>query len=229
MSKGSSISTLKPQNRGFDIQAAYSLHKNWAVTAGYFNRKERDIYRAFSTNYFDSSIVSYQRHITDWGGGYFFPVDRRKTLYINLLGGIGFGKFSFTDRGTDKTGLFYNRFHNSQVTKWFLQSSANTFAGNYFRASFIMKFSFVHYSSISTSYTNDELQYYYLDKVKNNTIFFFEPAFNIQVGFPGVDWLKLEGCLNFSTDPFDEVARVEARSINGSIGLCVDFTNLKVR
>jgi len=229
MSRGSSIAALKPQNRGFDIQAAYSINKNWAITAGYFNRKERDIYPMFTSNFFDSSIVTYQRHITDLGGGYYFPIDSRKNLYINLFGGIGFGKFALKDRGTDKSGFFYNRYHNSQVTKWFLQTSLNTFAGNYFRASFIGKFSFIHYGSIATSYSNEELQYFYLDKIRNKTIFYFEPAFNMQVGFRGLDWLKLEGCLHFSTDPFDEVARVEARSINASIGLCVDLTKLRTR
>jgi hypothetical protein len=45
---------------------------------------------------------------------------------------------------------------------------------------FYSKVSFVHYGNISTSYTTDELQFYWLDKIKNKTVNYVEPGFNTQ-------------------------------------------------
>jgi hypothetical protein len=226
VARGSS-SAMKPINRGSDIQAAYAISNQWALTAAYFNRKERDSYRPGGNNYFDSSIVHYKRHITDFGGGYFVPLDRKQSVFFTVYGGLGFGKFSFTDNGVDKAAVSYSRFHNSAITKWFVQPSFSSFVGNYFRASFIGKLSFVHYGNIFTSYTNDELQYYWLDKINGKTFAFIEPTFNLQFGIPTVDWVKVDGGFTFSSDPFDNISRIEARSFNASIGLCFDFFKLK--
>src|SRR5215208_4400844 len=104
------------------------------------------------------------------------PLDKQRTVSINMFAGLAFGKFSFTDKGMDKAGSAYSRFHNSKILKWYVQPSLNAMPGKYFRASFVFKFSFVHYSNIAASYTNDELQYFYLDRIKNKTLAFFEPA-----------------------------------------------------
>ncbi len=215
------------KNSGFDMQAAYAISNNWALTASFFKRKEQDVYSSDKYNYFDSSIVRYKRHIADFGGGYFFPLDRRKTVFFSLYGGLGFGKFSFTDNGIDKTRANYNRVHNNTITKWFVQPSFSSFVGNYFRASFIGKFSFVHYGKNSTTYTNEELQYYWLNKINGKTFAFFEPTFNLQFGIPPLDWVKVDGGFTFSSSPFNDISRIRARSFNASIGLCFDFFKLK--
>jgi hypothetical protein len=215
------------KNRGFEIQGAYAISNNWALTAGYFNRRERDIYSQYEYNFFDSSIVNYKRNLVDVGGGYFLPLDRQKTVSINLFGGIALGRFSFTDRGVDKSGVDYNRFHNSNIVKWYAQPSINAMPVKYFRASFIFKLSFVQYGKIATSYTSDELQYFYLDRLKNKTLFYFEPAFNMQLGIPGCDWMKIDGGVNFSSDPYRGNSKIQARSFNASIGLSFDFSTLK--
>ncbi len=215
------------KNNGYDLQAAYAISDHWALTAGFFARKEKDIYTSVRYNFFDSSILDYKRHITDLGGGYFIPLNRGKTVLFNIYGGLGFGKFSFTDYGIDKSGLSYERFHNSGITKWFIQPSINSIVGDYFRASFILKFSFVRYGNISTSYTNEELRYFFLDKIKNNTISYFEPTFNMQFGIPPVDWIKVDGGFTFSSDPYEDLTKIQARSFNASIGLCFDFFKMK--
>lgn len=215
------------KNNGFDLQAAYALSNNWALTAGFFDRKEKDVYQYGNYNYFDSSVVSYKRNITDFGGGYFISLDKRRSVFFAIYGGLGFGKFSFTDNGIDKARVNYTRFHNSAVTKWFVQPSLNLIASDYFRASFIAKFSFLHYGNISTSYTTDELQFYWLDKIKNKTVSYVEPAFNMQFGVPPVDWVKVEGGFTFSSDPFYKNSQIQARGFNASIGLSFDFTKLR--
>lgn len=226
-SGGSNNKLMDEKNDGIDLQAAYAISNNWALTAGFFQRKEKDIYSPASYNFFDSSILNYKRHITDFGGGYFFPLDRKESVFFNLYGGMGFGKFSFTDNGIDKTGINYSRYHSSSITKWFIQSSLNALAGDYFRAAFIAKFSFVHYGNISTSYTSDELQYFFLDRIRNKTISYFEPTFNIQFGIPSIDWVKVDGGFTFSSDPFEEISKIQARSFMASIGLSFDFFKMK--
>jgi hypothetical protein len=104
--------------------------------------------------------------------------------------------------------------------------SLNLFAGDYFRASFVPRISFVHYSDISINYTNEELQYYWLDKINGETFQFYEPTFNIQFGIPPVDWVKIDGGLTFTSDPYYNISRIRSRGFNGSIGLSFDFFKL---
>jgi hypothetical protein len=215
------------KNRGLDVQGAYAISDKWALTAGYFNRKERDVYTSGNYNYFDSSILDYKRNLVDVGGGYIIPLNKPRTVSVNLFAGLAFGKFAFTDKGIDKSGTAYSRFHNSKILKWYAQSSLNAMPGRYFRASFVFKFSFLHYGNIATSYTNDEVNFFRLDRIKNKTLAFFEPAFNMQLGIPRCDWMKIDGGFTFSTDPYSNNSNIEARSFNASIGLCFDLSKLE--
>jgi hypothetical protein len=85
------------------------------LTAGFFEREERDTYKSTRYNFFDSSILDYKRHITDLGGGYLLPLNKGKIFLFNIFGGLGLGKFSVTDHGIDKSGLSYERFHSSSI------------------------------------------------------------------------------------------------------------------
>lgn len=226
-SGGDDNSITGHKNRGVDVQGAYAISDNWALTAGYFSRRERDVYSVGVSNYFDSSIVNYKRNLADVGGGYMLPLDKRRTVSINMFAGLAFGKFFFTDKGMDKSGSAYSRIHSSKIIKWYGQSSLNVLPGKYFRASFVLRFSFIHYGNISTTYTPDELQYFNLDKISNKTLFFFEPTFNMQLGIPKCDWLKIDGGLTFSSDPYQNKSNIEARNFNASIGLSFDLSVLK--
>lgn len=225
---GSSNSGLRAKNNGYDLQAAYAIADHWAITASYFKRKERDIYGRYLYNYFDSSIVNYERHIADVGGGYFVPLNRARTVTFNVYGGLGLGKFSLKDNGVDKDGMVYSRFHSTAVTKWYLQASLNSIASDCFRAAFVGRFSFVHYGKILTSYTQDEIRYFNFDRIDDKTIGFFEPGLNFQLGLPNCKWLKMEGNLGFvSNHPFSDLSSIEVRGFNASIGLNLDFSSLK--
>ena len=52
------------------------------MTAGFFERTEKDIYTSVRYNFFDSSILDYKRHITDLGGGYFIPLNKGKPFCL---------------------------------------------------------------------------------------------------------------------------------------------------
>ncbi len=140
---------------------------------------------------------------------------------------MGFGKFSFTDAGVDKSNANYTRFHDCRVTKWFFQPALNFIPGKYFRFSLIDKFSFVRYRDIVTSYTKDELEYLELNRLPGKTFQFFEPTLNMQVGIPQCDWVKIDGGFTFSSAPFINTSNIRARKFNASIGLCFDFSRIK--
>jgi hypothetical protein len=210
------------KNNGLDIQAAYAISNQFALISNYATRAEYDTYGK-DYNIFDTSFNKYKRFCFDVGAGFFIPLNKRKTLTYNIYGGLGLGNFKITDNGF-KGGLPYERIYKSNTIKYFLQGGFNFMPSPYFRFSFSGKFSFVHFQQSETSYTNSEIQYFYFDKISNNTITFFEPTFNMQLGVPKVQWLKIEGSLySCSGLPNDYPA---VRGIGGSIGLTVDINQL---
>ncbi|HET7116561.1 MAG TPA: hypothetical protein VFI29_08730 [Hanamia sp.] len=211
---------------GFDLHGAYAISDHWALTTGYFNRKEKDIGMYNSNMPFDSSVIRYKRKLFGVGAGYFIAVNPKKTITFNMYGGMDFGKFSFTENGWEN-GIPGDRFHNSNITKWFIQPSINFMPGRYFHASIILKNSFVHYGGITTSYTTDELDYYSLNKIANKTIYFIEPAWDIQLGLPEIPWLKVDMMWSFvSTHIFDNTL-LDVRGLNFSIGLSTDLSQIR--
>ena len=208
---------------GWDLQGAYAIGDHWALTASYYNRKERDVYNYYRyRNPFDSSVVKYKRNLFEMGGGYFISLNQKKTITVNLFGGAAFGKFSFDDNGLDGTMATYSRNHSSNITKWFFQPSINFMPGRYVRFSFILKSSYVHYGNIQTNYTANELQYFNLNIINNRTLNFIEPCWNFQFGLPKYPWVKLDWIVSgISNNPF-YIENV--RQNNSSIGLTFDFS-----
>jgi hypothetical protein len=232
-SGGDDNSLAGEKNNGFDLQAAHSIADNWALTASYYNRKEKDVYPYKGHNFFDSSAVYYQRNLTEIGGGYFMMLSppngsyfrNGATITFNVYVGAGIGKFSIRDNGRDTSGLVYSRYHNSNVTKWFIQPSFNFITGKYFRFSLIDKISFIHYGNISTSYTAVELNYFELDRLSGRTVNFFEPSFNMQIGIPRLDWLKIDGGFTFTSGlGLKDAPNLKSRCFNASIGISFDFS-----
>ncbi|MEO9098877.1 MAG: hypothetical protein ABI267_01050 [Ginsengibacter sp.] len=211
---------------GWDLQGAYALSDHVALTASYFNRREEDLYGSGYQSPFDSSVVKYKRNLFGMGAGYFIPLNKRKTIYFNFYGGMDFGQFSFEDNGTDNIGQNYNRYHRSNITKWYFQPSFNFIKRN-FRMSIIFKSSYVHYGNIKTSYTPLESQDFSLDILKNQTVHFFEPAWNFQFGLPRLPWIKLD--LTFSGASTSEIFNESVRQNNTSVGLSFDFSKMKVK
>ena len=216
-------------NNGLDLQAAYAVSRHFAVTADYFKRSEKDAIYDFDRTYFDSSVVRYKRHLSSVGAGYFTTVTKDKNISFNIFGGLGVGKYSFTDNGTDN-GTNYYRDYNSDMSKWYIQPSVNFFIGNYFRTGLISKISFVHFKNIQTSYTPAELDYLDLDWLPGKTLSFFEATWNVQVTFKNMRWFYLDGGLTVSSDPFvSNESNLEARNFNASIGISFDLSGTKKR
>jgi hypothetical protein len=237
-----SLRTVKPRNQGFDLQGAYSISDHFAITADYFKRKERDVFNPGDINipddtyynFFDSSVVNYNRNLFSLGVGYFKILDRKQSITFNVYAGIGFGKFSFTDKGSDKSGVAYQRQHSADITKWYIQPSIHFIEKNYFAMGLVTKFSIVNYRNVSSSYNSEERSYYSLDWLDvKKSIIFFEPGLTIQGGPAKQDWVKIQGIFCFSSNPFlfspdqEYVSRqLRARSFSASIGLNFDLMRL---
>lgn len=213
-------------NDGVDLQAAYAISDHWAITADYFKRNEKDVFSNYDRNFFDSSVIRYDRHLKNFGAGYFMPITKDKQIMFSIFGGLGFGKFSFTDRGLDNN-ISYSRYYNSDMSKWYIQPSVNFFPGKYFRTGLISKVSWVHFKNPTTSYTQPELEYHDLNLLPGKTLSFFEATWNMQVTFNKMNWLYLDGGLTICSDPFDDAINLEARNFNASIGLSIDFSKMK--
>lgn len=214
-------------NHGLDLQAAYAISDHVALTADHFKRNEKDAIYDYDRTYFDSSIVRYKRNLTNFGAGYFAPITNDKNITVNIFGGLGFGKYSFSDNGINN-GVGYHRDYYSKMNKWYIQPSINFFVGNYFRTALISKVSWVHFNDIRTSYTADELSYLDLDRVQGKTLSFFEGTWNMQVSFKNIRWFYLDGGFTFSSDPFvNSDSNLEARNFNASIGISLDLSKMK--
>ncbi len=213
-------------NNGFDLQGAYAVSDHFALTADYFKRSEKDGIYEDNRTYFDTSLVRYKRRLTSIGAGYFTPITNDRKITMNIYGGLGFGKYSFSDDGFDN-GAGYHRDYSSDMTKWYIQPSINFFVGNYFRTGLISKVSWVRFNDIETSYTSAELSYLDLDRLPGRTLRFFEATWNVQVSFRNMNWFYLDGGFTFSSDPFvNDDTNLEARNFNASIGISLDLSKI---
>jgi hypothetical protein len=221
--------TSPSEGYGCDVQAAYAVTDHWAVTANFFKRKEKDEYLiddGSSNPYFESSVVRYTRNLLELGGGYYTPLDRFDRFFFNFYTGFGFGKFSFDDRGVDKDRLFYTRNHKANVFKWYLQPGFSLTTYRYFTLSMLARFSFVRYSNVTTNYNNEELEYFFLKGVRNKTLSFFEPTFQMHFAIPGWEWLKLESGMTLSGIT-NQGTLADSRLFCFSFGASFDFLKLK--
>lgn len=226
----SSPNTLISTNytEGFAAQAAYAITNHWAITSSYFHQKELDVFNYYSSgnNPFDSSVVNYKRNLFDIGGGYFINLNDKKTITFNFFGGLSFGKFSFNDDGLDGNGAKYSRFHSSKITQWYFQPAISFLPTEAFRFAIILKPVFVHYGNIKTSYTTDELGYFNLSNLGNNTKGFLQFSSNFQLCIPKYSWVKLD--MIFSTIANNTALyQQNVRRTNVSIGLSFDLSKLK--
>ncbi len=213
-------------NDGLDIQAGYALSDHWAATADYFKRDEKDVTNMVTQGLFDSSAIRYDRNLLSFGVGYLFPITEKKTILYSVFAGGGFGKLAFTDNGFDNN-VTYSRYYKTELTKWYLQSAINFYAGKYFRTALVGKLSWVHYANPVTSYTADELEYLDLNILPGKTLLFIEPAWNLQVTFKNLEWVYLDGGFTFCSDPFGNSTNLVARNLNASIGISLDLSKME--
>ena len=148
----SNSSSKKFYNYGYDIQGAYAVSRHWALIFNKYNRYEKNN-GDFDFFLSDSAVVRYKRALTEFGGGYFTPVSLGSRLTFQLFGGMGFGKFTMKDEGKNSSGQFYSRYHETGVTKFFIQPALQVRYTKYFNTSFTSRFTVIWYRGIKTNYS----------------------------------------------------------------------------
>ena len=129
---------VKAKARGYDLQAAYAITNHWAIQLNYFHRTERNA-GDFDAGNRDSVVINYKRNLTEIGLGYFHALNENKRSFVQIFAGAGFGKFSFTDNGRDRNGIYRSHYHNVNVTRVFVQPALTVRSRRNFAASFSIR------------------------------------------------------------------------------------------
>lgn len=212
------------KSNGFDIQGAYAITKSIAVQGSYFSRNERTQGDGVEDEFFDSSVINYKRNLVEFGAGYFTPIDQKGKILFQVFGGVGFGRFTFTDNGKEKSQQLYSRFHNANITKYYLEPAITFRNKETFAASLSTRFSFVKFRNVQTNYSQPEKEFYKLDSINRFTSVFFEPAFVNSYGFNKLPGLRLEYQLGLSLLMSRNI--MDYRRFNFSVGLVFDIPKL---
>lgn len=167
-----SLSGTYSQPTGFDINSGLAITNRWALVAGYNHYKNKDGEREidiFNGNV-DSAILQYKHHGFHLGlGGYFSLSKGNKTNNtISVFGGLIKNQFSMKEKfyaATQNPSLSPKlNFFNSNIHRWFLQTSINFFPQN-FQLSFSTRYNYVGYQNVVTDYTSTEQATYRLPPV----------------------------------------------------------------
>lgn len=208
---------------GYDVQGAYAFTGHWAAQVNYFYRKEyRSGYDRSNRN--NISAVNYKRNLTEFGVGYYTQLKKTQPVFFQVFAGAGFGKFGFTDAGTDFNGVLQNRFHNSEIKKIFIQPALQVKSRGSFAASFSSRYSLIYFKNIKTDYTATELENYKLDSLNYSPSLFWEPTMVFTFGhkkIPGINFEFQNGYSFLMSRRF-----VDYRSFNFSLGLVFDLPKL---
>lgn len=205
--------TREDRSRGFDIQGAYAITDNWAIQASHARRWER------TKGGSDSATVKYERNLTELGVGYYFPLTSKRSAFFQLFGGVGWGKFNFTD-----ASIYGNYYHNANVLKIYLQPAMVFRSKGSFSTSIAIRGSVIDFNSVKTNYSHGQLEDYNLDSLGSKALFFIEPGFVSSFGFKNVPGLRIEfqGGLSALLAKRD----LDFRVSNFSIGTYLDFGSL---
>lgn len=168
-------------NRGLDLQSAWAPADHVGLMLNYTNRWEKDR-RNLSIIVLDSMLVSYNRSFIETAAGYFTSIDPSRKIQFQVFGGGAFGHSNIKDENLSDTST-YRRFHNSKVTKLFIQPAVIFKPTENFNAGLSMRFTEVLFNKISTNYNTSELDKYLLDSLASQPVFFWEPAVIYTFGF----------------------------------------------
>lgn len=179
---------------GVNLQTAYAISNHLAATFNYTRKAEKDVnlnvFRG-STNYFDSSSTVYKRNYYELGLGGFWFIDGNKSHQISCFGGYGWGNLFINDAVKEGT-INSTRFFNNKSTRIYIQP-AFAFIEKTVSASFNFKASMLKFSTASTNYITQELDYYHLNRINEQTAYSFEPSVNMKLSISKDNSMQLSG------------------------------------
>jgi len=211
----------KAHSYGIDVHSAYAISNKLALQLNYFLRSEKN---GDDQGYADQPVIRYKRQLLELAIGRYIKIDGSETKIFQLFGGIGYGRFSFTDKGLDNTSMPYSKFHRSGLLKFYVQPAFMYIIKKQTALSVSSRISIVHYSNIKTDYSDQQLIDYELYTLGGDPVIFWEPSFIHAIGFKKLPHIRLEYQFGFSA----LVSRrfIDSRSFNFSAGIQADVANL---
>lgn len=206
-------------SNGFDLQAAHAISNKFAFQINYFTRSETNggNYSSFR----DSSTIRYKRNLIEIGAGYYSRLQPGGNLFFQVFAGVGFGDFKFSDNGKDINQQLYSRFHQSGITKFYIQPAIQYNDKKLVVASLSSRFTLINFGNVETDYSPQEQSNYKLDDLLGKPVFFWEPAFINSFGFKKIPGFSLE--YQFGLSLLLNRRFIDARAFNFSAGLLFDL------
>ena len=222
---GTSIDIFRSKNnynRGIDLHAAWAFSKHFA-----FMLNENFRWESNGTNdtFFqrDSSFLTYKRNFTEFGIGYFRSMKANSKMQFQLFAGTAFGSSKISDDFFSNS-ILTKKFHESRVTKLFIQPALIYKPTANFNSAFSTRFTEILFSHIKTNYTPLEQNNYLLDSLVISPVYFWEPALTYTFGFKKFPFkFRVQSSISVLLNH----RFVEHRSSNISIGLVSNFTKHK--
>jgi hypothetical protein len=181
---------LYSYNLGMDVHVTYALSDHFGLMVNKYNRWEKND-GANDFNPGDSAIVNYHRALTEFAAGYFTSSKRdRGNNFFQVFGGVAFGKFRIRESSLNN-GFPFTRFHNSNITKLFVQPGFIFGQKRNFSTSFSSRLNAIFYSKIKTDYNSTDLDKYLLEGLSSSAVFFWEPAMTFSFGFNKIKGIRL--------------------------------------
>jgi len=209
-------------NRGFDAQAAWAMSNHFALMVNENARWEKN---GDNDTFFysDSSSLSYKRNFTEFGFGYFSSIHHNEKMKFQVFGGVAFGSSKISD-DYFSNGVQAGKYHNSSVTKIFIQPALIYSPAKNFSGALTSRFTEVIFAHINTNYTSAELDNYILDSLATSPVYFWEPAVSYTFDFKKIPVkLRLQGSVSILLNH----RFVEHRTGNIAIGIVADISKRK--
>ncbi len=209
-------------NRGLDLHTAWAFSNHFAIM---LNENFRWESNGANDTFFqrDSSFLTYKRNFTENGAGYFTSMKKNKKMQFQVFAGAAFGSSKISDDFFSNS-ILTKKYHQSRVTKLFIQPSFIYKPGPNFNAALSSRFTEILFSHIRTNYTSVELNNYLLDSLTFSPVFFWEPAITYTFGFKKFPFkFRVQGSVSVLLNH----RFVEHRSSNIGIGLVSNFLNHK--
>lgn len=214
-------SGTKAYSYGLDVHSAYAVSNKMLLQLNYFMRSEKN---GDDQGYTDQPEIRYRRQLVEIGAGSYKKINGSEKKILQLVGGIGYGRFSFTDKGVDAGSMPYSKFHRSNVLKFYFQPAFMYLIKKQTALSVSSRFSILHFSNIKTDYSQQQLTDYELYTLGGDPVLFWEPSFVHAIGFKKLPGFRLEYQFGFSA----LISRrfIDARSFNFSAGVQADVVKL---
>lgn len=220
-----SVNTFKTKdnyNQGFDMQSAWAASNHFAIILNESARWERN---SGNDSYFanDTSLLSYQQNYVEIGGGYFSSSKANPKMQVQIFVGAAFGSSKISDNYRSNN-ITTNKYHNSYVTKIFIQPAVLYSPFKNFLTVLSSRFTAVIFTHIHSNYTANELDNYNLDSLTVSPVYFWEPAVSYTIGIKKLPIkLRIQGAISILLNK----RFVEHRSSNVSFGIVSDFSQKK--